>query len=301
MNGSRQRLFTPTMKLKDWKEQGQYIDYQGHKAFYLSLASNKPWLILVHGYPTASWDWADMWSGLAEHFSLLAMDMMGFGFSAKPRSYSYSVKDQAQLIIHLSKHLQIESPHLLVHDYGVSVAQELLALQQESKTSMEFKSCCFLNGGLFPHTHRARPIQKLMASPIGPILSPLISKRTLKRTFKGIFGQETPPSTQQLNDSWELMTYNKGKLALVKLLDYMRERRREEARWLQAIKDPQQPHFLINGGADPVSGRHMLEYYKTQVKNPRYYLMPEIGHYPNLEAPSEVLQAYLEFVKPYIA
>ena len=37
---------------------------------------------------------------------------------------------------------------------------------------MTIASVCFLNGGLFPETHRARPVQRLLATPgIGPLLA----------------------------------------------------------------------------------------------------------------------------------
>ena len=52
---------------------------------------------------------------------------MGFGYSAKPRDYNYSLCDQATLHERLLESLNIERARFLCHDYGDSVGQELLA------------------------------------------------------------------------------------------------------------------------------------------------------------------------------
>jgi pimeloyl-ACP methyl ester carboxylesterase len=53
--------------------------------------------------------------------------MIGFGFSAKPKAYDYSIFDQANLQEHLLQELGLNTLHVLAHNYGVTVAQELLA------------------------------------------------------------------------------------------------------------------------------------------------------------------------------
>ena len=46
---------------------------------------------LIHGYPFNSWDWSLIWPTLIERFTVIAPDMIGMGFSAKPVAYGYSV------------------------------------------------------------------------------------------------------------------------------------------------------------------------------------------------------------------
>ena len=56
------------------------------------------------------------------------------------------------------------------------------------------------------------------------------------------------------------------------------------------------PLRFVNGPEDPVSGRHMAERYRELVPNPDVVLLDGIGHYPQLEAPEHVLEAFLAFV-----
>jgi len=84
--------------------------------------------------------------------SVVAPDLIGFGWSDKPRAYDYSIIDQATLCEGLLRELGAERVHVLAHDYGDSVAQELLARHEErdSRGTPALQSVCFLNGGLFP-------------------------------------------------------------------------------------------------------------------------------------------------------
>jgi pimeloyl-ACP methyl ester carboxylesterase len=118
--------------------------------------------------------------------------MIGFGFSAKPPTYPYSIRDQATIYETLLRELGVDFIHVLAHDYGDSVAQELLARYEErrqaSAAGIKIESVCFLNGGLFPEAHRARLIQKLLLSPVGSLLSRLSSERRFRRSFAAVFG-----------------------------------------------------------------------------------------------------------------
>ena len=62
------------------------------------VAGSGPVLLLIHGFPTASWDYAPLWESLAARWRVLTLDMLGFGFSAKPRNYPYSICAQADLV-----------------------------------------------------------------------------------------------------------------------------------------------------------------------------------------------------------
>ena len=55
------------------------------------------------------------------------------------------------------------------------------------------------------------------------------------------------------------------------------------------------PLRVIDGAVDPVSGAHMVERYRQLIPAPDTVLLPHIGHYPQVEAPEQVLQHYLAF------
>lgn len=285
------------MTIQEWKEKGTFFQYKTHSIFYRDEGKGDP-LLLIHGFPTASWDWWKIWPTLTQHYRVIALDMIGFGFSDKPSAYQYSILDQANIHEVLLKQLDIDVCHILAHDYGDTVAQELLARFNDKALGFDITSVCLLNGGLFPETHKPKLIQKLLISPVGFIFGALTSKKRLKANFDAIFGKDTPPSDQEIDEFWSLIIHNKGKSVMHKLIRYMAERRQHRSRWVGALQQSSIPLKLINGGSDPISGIHMAHRYRELVPNPDVAALPEIGHYPQTEAPELVLKNYLSFVNP---
>jgi pimeloyl-ACP methyl ester carboxylesterase len=284
--------------LDAWRAAGEAFDHRGHRIFYRhqGKAGGRPCLLLIHGFPTASWDWHRVWDGLAARFpTRVAADMIGFGFSAKPRPYPYAVADQADLHEALLERLGIGRVHVLAHDYGDTVAQELLARHQErraqGRSGLELESVCFLNGGLFPEAHRPTRAQRLMAGPLGPLLVRAFTRRAFGRALGAIFGPHTRLAEAEIDDLWELVTEDGGLSLAPQLLGYIEERRRHRERWVGALLRTAVPRRLVVGPEDPVSGVSLIARYRELVPGADLVELPGIGHYPQLEAPSAVVTA----------
>ena len=77
----------------------------------------------------------------------------------------------------------------------------------------------------------------------------------------------------------------------------MAERRVHRARWVGALQDSAVPIRLINGLDDPISGAHMVARYRELVPHRDVIELAGVGHYPQLEAPAQVVSAALPFLK----
>ncbi|WP_280405386.1 alpha/beta fold hydrolase [Nocardia brasiliensis] len=283
-----------------WRANGRRFTHRGHQIFYRDGGSGTDGTLLcIHGFPTASWDWHRLWPGLCERFTrVLAPDMIGFGWSAKPLNYTYTIADQADLHEALLREQGIDRFHILAHDYGDTVTQELLARAAERRAagdeSLVIASVCLLNGGLFPETHRARPAQRLLAGPLGPLAGVFGTERVFTASLAAVFGPDTRPSEEEMNQFWLLWCSRHGKRNGHKLIRYMGERRKYRERWVGALRDTQVPIRLIDGLRDPVSGAHMVRRYRELIPDPDIVEL-QVGHYPQLEAPTETLNAFLDF------
>jgi pimeloyl-ACP methyl ester carboxylesterase len=285
--------------LDDWRRHGWGFQYRGHSVVYHDEGAGEV-VVCIHGFPTASYDWSRVWPRLRNRYRLIAPDMLGFGFSAKPLDHDYSIHDQATLHEELLRRLGITRCHVLAHDYGDTVAQELLARHEERErvggAGARLESVCFLNGGLFPETHHARRIQHLLAGPLGPLLARFMNERAFGRSLAAIFGRHTRPTAAEIGDFWRLVAFNDGPRVMPRLIGYMEERRRQRQRWVGALQTTAVPLRLINGPEDPVSGRHMAERYRELVPHPDVVLLDGIGHYPQFEDPEGVVREYLAFL-----
>ena len=288
------------MTLNDWKAAGHYFTYKQQQIFVNESGSGET-LLLIHGFPTASWDWYRMWPNLVQEYHVLAADFLGFGFSDKPRNYPYSILDQADLLEALLHEKEIERVHIISHDYGDTVAQELLARFQErtqkGETGVKISSLCLLNGGLFPEVHRPLLVQKILMSPLGFIVGRLFNRAKLGKNFKNIFGPKTQPTEAELDDFWTLVGGNGGRYVFHLLIRYMAERVQYRERWVGALQAAKIPLCFINGVADPISGQHMVDRYRELIPNPKVVELKDIGHFPLIEVPEAVLQHFGDFQK----
>lgn len=297
-NSHPQRTPFKSSALNDWYHRGSYKELCGHTVFTLDEGDkNNPTVILIHGFPTSSFDFSGIWPTLLKHYRLVSLDMLGFGFSDKPNKRNYTIHLQADLFDALALELQLTEFHVLAHDYGVSVAQELLARQVDATAKAKWLSCGLLNGGLFPETHQALLIQKLMLSRLGKWINKLTDFKQFSASFSTVFGADSKPTQTELTEFWEVINFNDGRHVFHNLITYMHDRLEHRSRWVNCLQHSPIPIALINGSLDPVSGRHLVARYK-QLNCRLDYLkeLPTIGHYPQVEAADKVAKAYLNFL-----
>ncbi len=283
-------------ELNRWKQTGEFLDFEGFPIFYRQSEPNDEVLLCLHGFPTSSFDYHKIWKNLAEKFAVLAFDMIGYGFSAKPGNFDYTTFKHADILQALLKSRGVKKVHILAQDYGNTITQELLARQYEDRLDFSIETICFLNGALFPETHRPIFAQKMLISPLGFLFSRLIPDTIFKKNLASIFGAETQPSADELNNFLSLFKQNGGKLIAHKLIRYMTERAKYRERWVAPLQTMTQPFLFINGSADPVSGKHLVERFREVVPMRKNIVeLEKIGHFPHFEAPEIVLEKFFEF------
>lgn len=281
--------------MQQWRDDAQYFEHAGNRIAYWTTGRGRP-LLLVHGFPTSSWDWTRLWNKIdGNKHTLIAADMLGFGMSDKPRQ-DYSIHGQADLQLAILNHFGITDYDALVHDYGCTVGQELLARNLEGSGAVELHRMVFLNGGIFPAQNRPPLSLRLADTPLGPIINRLLTKERLSRGYSVTFGPHTKPTRADLDNLWQMVCENDGRLMTHKLAHYQSDRLRHEERWVTVLKKVQDRIGLINGASDPVSGEHGFNRWVEYLPEAKIYLMPEIGHYPHVEAPDETARIVLEWL-----
>jgi len=291
-------MTTAAMSPSQWRAAGQAFVWRGQRVFYREQGTGEP-LVLLHGFPTSSWDWRHVWDELARTSRVIALDYLGFGFSDKPAQGPYSVFAYADQVEALLARLGVTRVHVLAHDLGDSVAQELLARGHDRRGGhggfAELGSACMLNGGVLPELHRPRPLQRLLSSPVGFLAVRSIDRRRFGRGLSEVFGPDTQPSPAELDGFWECASFAGGLRNYHRLIGYMAERRQYRDRWVATILEGVVPLSFIYGHLDPVSGKHVVDRLRELSPGAEIHDLPAIGHYPQIEAPGEVVRAYAAF------
>lgn len=250
-----------------------------------------PPLTLLHGFPSSSHDWAAVLPALAATHRVLCLDFLGYGDSDKPHEHRYSLLEQADLVQEVWETLGFPADGaLVVHDYAVSVAQELLA------RGLTPRRLVWLNGGLYPDLHRLTQGQQALIGPDGAAISEQLTPELLAAGVRGVLARELPEAV--LGDLAAAAARREGLRNAHLLIGYVRERREHEARWVGALESCPVPYAFVWGMRDPVSGAHMLERVRARMPHADYTILEDVGHYPQMEAPDLVAPVLVDFLEP---
>ncbi len=279
-----------TGRVQAWSGSGTTEDVLGHRLFVRRQEGRSPCLLLLHGFPSSSYDWRELLA-LRDGQATLAFDFLGFGLSDKPRDHVYSLAWQADAAEEIVRRAGSPPVLIVAHDMGTSVATELMARDLEGRLEMSIAGALLFNGSIL--LDRASPTigQKLLRSGMGPLFSRLTTERTFRAQFARIFSPAHPLSADEAADQWSLIAHNGGQRIAHRLIHYMDERERLTDRWHGAFRDWPRPLMLTWGLLDPVATTSVLDGLRALRPGVPVRELPEIGHYPQLEAPVEISAA----------
>jgi pimeloyl-ACP methyl ester carboxylesterase len=115
------------------------VEADGVTVFYRQAGSpNSPVVLLLHGFPTSSFQYRDLIPRLADRCRVIAPDLPGFGFTEVPdqRRYKYSFDSLADTVVAFTDALQLKRYALYVFDYGAPVGFRLAMARPERVTAI---------------------------------------------------------------------------------------------------------------------------------------------------------------------
>ncbi|MCX4099019.1 alpha/beta fold hydrolase [Nocardia sp. alder85J] len=273
-----------------WITEGHHFTtHSGHRIHYRRRGTG-PILLLLHGFPTWSYDYAPVATELARDHDVITVDFLGYGASDKPRGHEFTVAESADTVEDLLAHLNLGAAHLICHDYGDTVAQELLDRRRTGALPFTVESLVLLNGGIAYDTYRPTLGQRLLITPVlGRAISNALNPRLLRRALDAVRG-DVKLTDAEFAELWVGMSRDNGHKLAWRLIRYNRERATQHPRWEAALTTFDKPLHLIWGPADPVSGQHVLDRVLSR-RTAATTVLPRVGHFPQSEAPSAVAAA----------
>jgi pimeloyl-ACP methyl ester carboxylesterase len=277
-----------TTRVREWQAAGRSESFRDRSIHVFERQGGGPLLLLLHGFPSSSFDWRRLLEIETEH-AALTFDFLGFGLSEKPRDHRYSMFWQADLTEDLvARHSAGRQVFVVAHDMGTSVATELMARDIEGRLEMQVAGILLFNGSIV--LERARPTlgQKLLRGPLGPVAARLTSKRLFLHQFGSVFSDGHPLSDEEAEDQWALLCHNGGRTMGNRVIAYMDERVEFADRWHGAIRDWEGDLSLAWGMRDPVATTDVLAALRELRPRVPVREMPELGHYPQVEEPATI-------------
>lgn len=249
-----------------------------------------PTVVLLHGYPSSSYDWRHVMD-LLPNVRMLTFDFLGFGLSDKPRGHEYSLFEQADITTEVLR-AHTSGPIVVVaHDMGTSVATELMARDALGSLDLPLAHVVLFNGSVILARASLRPIQRLMRGPLGPVVSLLANKPMFVRQLGAVFSPAHPLTPAEADAQWALLSYRDGHRQVHRLSSYLHERVRHAERWNSAVREWHGRVDFIWGLLDPVATTNVLAGLCELRPSAEVIKLPNLGHYPHLENPPAFAEA----------
>jgi len=292
-----------------WRARGHYRMIEGHSIFTVVVSPTQEEtlepLLILHGFPTSSFDFHLVVDTLARNRHVFLFDMLGFGSSAKP-DLRYSIELQADIVeLLVSEAVGVapggQSGHggpsprfaLLTHDMGDTVGGELLARQMEGRWPVEITRRVVTNGSIYIEmAHLTDGQNFLLALPDERLAAPLDpSGETLVEALRATLSPRSPVARGELEAAAELIATNGGDTLLPRLIRYIEDRRQKESRYTGAIEGHPSPLAIVWGTDDPIAVVDMASRLHSVRPESSLVMLQGVGHYPMLESPALFAEA----------
>jgi len=282
------------MTSESWKNKGKFINIFEKNIFVIDQGDSEETLVLLHGYPTSSYDYHKVLQQLTKQYRVLIHDHLGFGFSDKPLTYSYSLIEQADVSLQLWRHLGLKKVTILAHDYGTSVCTEILARYNTKQINLQIDQLILCNGSVHIELSQLRTIQKLLKSKLtGKWVAKLTSYQIFKKNLRNVYFDKTQATEHELKEMWFQLEYNNGRNVIHLLSNYINERYFFWHRWIGALKETAVPIKIIWAKNDPVAVVGIAELLASEIPNNNLFWIDNCGHFPMLETPKKWVELVL--------
>jgi pimeloyl-ACP methyl ester carboxylesterase len=284
---------------EEWKSGGRTLALPEGRIWAKEVGSGDPPVLVLHGFPTSSWDFAGVVASLAARHRVIVFDFLGYGFSDKPAKAAYSLFEQADVASAVTREFGVERAHVWAHDMGTSVATELLARRARGLLPFGIDSLILMNGSVFIEMAHLTLGQKILRTRWGPVFAALNTRRTFQRQMRRVFARA--PSQAELDGMWDLIAREDGARRLPQLIGYVDEWYRFKGRWNDALARFDRPALVAWGKKDPVAVFAIAERLAHTLPEAKLVAWDDLGHYPQVEDPARVaatVEAFWDGLSP---
>lgn len=274
-------------------ERSRFLNIDGIRVHYQEFgdAANPP-MILIHGYTASTYVWKTAAPTLArEGFRVIAIDLVGFGYTEKPRWFEYSITAQTRTIERFMDRVGIGRAVVVGSSYGGAVAATL-ALDYPERVEKLVLVSPVVNDRLKSH-----PILRLASFPgVGEAITPFLSDSRIFMRYRmnGTFARANRHMvTEERIDSIRrpLFAADGHHSLLETSRNWHAERISTDANLIN------QQTLIIWGEDDsviPVTDGHFLH---DEILHSRLVVLKDCGHVPHEESSDVFCKIVTEFCR----
>jgi pimeloyl-ACP methyl ester carboxylesterase len=286
----------PRRNLADLQPVQHEIVLHGHRVSYRTAGDQGPVVLLIHGIVGCAEQWDRVMPLLAEHYTVIAPDLLGHGQSAKPRG-DYSLGAYAASVRDLLVALGHRRATVVGHSLGGGVAMQFSYEYPPFAERLVLVS----SGGLGREVHL---MLRAATLPGSEIVLPLIAHQRLHGIAGGLaqalgwVGLRTGPDLAEMARGYGSLADADARMAFIHtlraVLDVGGQRVSATDRlYLAALL----PSLVIWGDRDPLIPVEHAEVAHRELPNSRLEIFENAGHFPQLHDPVRFAHALIDFIE----
>ena len=284
----------------DWKKNRQLIFHADHSRFaevdgvrvHFQEAGNatNPVVVLIHGFSSSTLVWSKVFPRLADAgFRVIALDLLGYGYSGKPRYGEYTIESQARMIVGLLETLGIEGANIVGSSYGGAVAATC-ALDYPNRVMK-----LVLVGAVANNDPTKYLLLRLFGLPVvGEVVSPLLigSRTLLRRRMKRVYERHALMlDERRVEARHQPLRAASTQRAIIRTV-----RRWDAARIERDAHLIKQATLLVWGDNDRDVPLRNGEHLNREIYGSRLIVFRNCGHLPHEEYPIGFTEAVSDFL-----
>ena len=250
-------------------------------SWHVQVMGAGPVLLLLHGTGAATHSWRGLMPALAAHFTVVAPDLPGHGFTDAPASARLSLPGMARSVLDLLRALNMTPVLAAGHSAGAAI---LTRMALDGRIAP--RGLVSLNGAFLP-----------FGGPAGKVFSPLARVLVGLPGLPQLFAWQAarPGVVEQLLDATGSRIEAQGAAQYARLVANPRHAAAAlgmMASWdlqplLHDLPRLQPPLLLVAGGRDRSISPEQAERVRALVPGARLVVMPGLGHLSHEEQPGE--------------
>jgi pimeloyl-ACP methyl ester carboxylesterase len=278
------------LKVKYQKQNSAFIDIDGVPVHYIieGNASDTLPIVLIHGTSASLHTWDTLSSLLKNTKRIIRFDLPAFGLTGPNRLNEYTFNYYNNFIDSLLFKLNITKCIIAGNSLGGSIAWNFALASPNIVEKL-----ILIDASGYPKKDEKGSLGfKLAAIPVlNQVLKHVSPKSLVRKSLEDAFYNKTLVSETMVEQYHDMLLREGNRGAILELFQH--PMKPDATR----IKNITQPTLIIWGKEDQLISYQNASLFKQDILNSRMLVLDKVGHIPMEEAPVEVADAILKFIK----
>jgi len=284
------------IRLEDPRQVGSFVDVRGVKVFFRSAGSGSP-IVLLHGFPSSSYDWREFLAPLSKFGRVIAPDLYGFGYSE-----ASSQIDISKFIPEFAAAMSLDRFTLGGYDRGGSLALEY-AIENPGRVSRLIVMSTTTYPDWVDHARKSpayAPTRRMMSNSLvrSIALTFFLGRKRLQHILAPTSGVKIADDILDLQSVF----YKRGIRNLARMRPvpytepYFAAIEEERHRLAEKVRDLRMPTLIVFGKDDPYFPLGTAEHLHRDIAGSTLHVLEHAGHVLTEERPKEVIDLIVAFL-----